>query len=61
MPTWLIVVFTVIFRAVIENVSEPIRERLEDFVKDLERRAKETPNVFDDMLVDLFKRLLKIE
>lgn len=61
MPTWLIVVFTIIFKAILENVSDPIRERIEEFVKDIERRAKETPNVFDDMLVDLLKKVLLIE
>lgn len=61
MPTWLVIVFTVIFKAIIENVSPQIREKITAFVVDLEKKAKETPNVFDDMLVDLLKRILAIE
>lgn len=60
MPVWLIVILTMVFKAVLDNVSDPIRERVVAFVKDLEKRAKETPNVFDDMLVDLLKKVLAI-
>lgn len=60
MPKWLEVVFTIIFKSIIENVSDPIRDRMVVFVKDMEKAAKQTPNVFDDMLVDLLKRLLVI-
>ena len=61
MPTWLIIGLVAIFGAILKEVSDPIRERLEEFVDDLDKRAKETPNVFDDMLVDLLKKVLAIE
>jgi len=61
MPVWLMAVFVAIFGAIIKEVSDPIREKIELFLNDLEKKAKETPNVFDDMLVDLLKRILKVE
>lgn len=61
MPTWVIVVFVAIFGAIIKEVSPTIREAIEKFLIDLEKRAKATPNVFDDMLVDLLKRVLAVD
>ena len=61
MPTWIVVALVAIFGAILKEVSDPIREKLEAFLLDLEKRAKETPNVFDDMLVDLLKRLFAVE
>jgi len=61
MPKWLLVVFTVIFKAVIVNTSPIIRDEIEKFLNLLERRAKETPNVFDDMAVDLMKTIFRVD
>ncbi len=61
MPVWIMAVFVAIFGAILKEVSDPIRKKIEEFMIDLEKRAKATPNVFDDMLVDLFKRILKVD
>lgn len=61
MPTWLIVVFVAIFGAILKECSPFVRERIDEFLTDLERRAKETPNVFDDMLVDFLKKVMKVD
>ncbi len=61
MPKWLLVVLTAIFGAIFKNVSPVIRDAIEDFLVKLEKKAKETPNVFDDMIVDLLKDIFKVE
>lgn len=61
MPTWLVVFLVAIFGAILKEVTPKLREKLETFIQDLEKSAKETPNVFDDMLVDLLKRLLLVK
>lgn len=61
MPQWLITILTVIVQAILKRVSPLIREEVEDFLRELERRAKTTPNVFDDMFVDLLKTVFKVE
>jgi len=61
MPAWLVSILTAILGAILAVVSPQIRQALEDFVHDLERKAKETPNPADDMLVDFLKHILKVE
>lgn len=61
MPVWLIAVFVAIFGAIIKECSPLVRKKVEDFLIGLEKSAKETPNVFDDMLVDFLKRVMKVD
>jgi len=42
-------------------ISPEIREMLENFVKILEDKAKQTPNPFDDMAVSLLKAILGMD
>lgn len=60
MRDWLLLIAVAIFGALLKEVSEPLREKVEEFVLDMEKRAKQTPNVFDDMFVDLLKKVLAI-
>lgn len=44
-----------------DNMSDPMRIEIINFVNKLEERAKETKNRFDDFLVKLLKIVLDIE
>ena len=46
---------------ILDKTSSPIREALVKFIQELESRAKETENVFDDFLVDLIKAMFNID
>jgi hypothetical protein len=50
-----------IFGAIVRLLSPEIRELMEKGIKDWEERAAETPNPWDDHLVDLLKQILEIE
>lgn len=43
---------------VVDGVSPELREILESSIHSLEKRAKSTPNRFDDILVNMLKSLL---
>ncbi len=61
MKKLLVFILKIVFKTILDNISEPIREKLIELVLDLERRAHLTPNKFDDQLVVLLKILLGIE
>ena len=61
MPEWLVKVLVGVLGAILSVVSPQIREALERFVHDLEKKAKETPNPADDMLVDFLKHILRVD
>lgn len=61
MPNWLITILTVLVQAILKRCTPMIVEKVEDFLLELEKRAKETPNVFDDMFVDLLKTVFKVD
>ena len=45
---------------IMELVTPNIRKALVDFVLDLEVKAKETPNLYDDVAIDMIKAILNI-
>lgn len=47
-------------RQLLSSISPQIRKALTDFVGELEKQAKETPNVWDDILVGILKTVLVI-
>jgi len=49
-----------ILQKILELVSPEIRDALVQFVLELEISAKETPNLWDDVLVFVLKRVLAI-
>ena len=61
MPNWLIIILTGFVQLLLKNASPILREKLEEFLLELEKRAHETPNPVDDMLVDFLKRIFKVE
>ncbi len=46
---------------IIPNISRVLREALVEAIEELEKKAQETKNPYDDMLVALLKELLVIE
>jgi len=44
----------------ISQVTPTIKESARSILKDLESKAKATPNPFDDMFVELLKELLNV-
>ncbi|KKM01098.1 hypothetical protein LCGC14_1797810 [marine sediment metagenome] len=61
MKKLLLLILARVFKTVLDNISQPIRDKLHELVLDLERRAHSTPNKFDDQLVILLKTLLGIK
>jgi len=49
-----------ILQKILELVSPEIRDALIKFVLDLEAKAKLTPNLWDDVLVFVLKKVLAI-
>jgi len=46
---------------IIPNISRVLREALVEAIEELEKKAQETKNPYDDMLVALLKELFAIE
>jgi len=59
MPVWLMALLTGIIGLILKRVSEPIKDAIDKFLDDLEKRAKQTPNTMDDVLVDFLRELLQ--
>lgn len=49
-----------IIQKILEFVSPEIRKALVAFVLDLDKKAKATPNLWDDVLVFLLKKVFAI-
>ena len=47
-----------ILQKILEKVSPEIREALGKFINELEAKAKLTPNLWDDVIVFLLKKVL---
>jgi len=57
MNEWILSMFSL----VVNSASPAIRESVKGWVLELEKRAKETPNPMDDILVGLLKVILNIK
>jgi len=47
-----------LIRLLVTSISPQLREGLVGMLNDLEKKAEETPNEWDDVIVGLLKRLL---
>lgn len=57
MNEWILRLITLI----VGSASPALRELIKTWVIELEQRAKETPNPFDDVLVGLIKIVLNVD
>lgn len=57
MNEWILRLITLI----VGSASPELRKLIKDWVIELEARAKETPNPFDDVLVGLIKIVLNVD
>lgn len=57
MNEWILRLITLI----VGSASPELRKLIKDWVIELEVRAKETPNQFDDVLVGLIKIVLNVD
>ena len=57
MNEWILRLITLI----VGSASPELRQLIKEWVLELEKRAKETPNPFDDVLVGLIKIVLNIK
>ncbi len=46
---------------ILPNISRVLREALVEAIKEFEKKAQETKNPYDDMLVSILKELFAIE
>ena len=61
--TWRILIqaFSGVLGKVLEAVTPAIRESLENFLKELYGKAKQTPNPWDDFLVEMLATILGVK
>ncbi len=57
MNEWILRLITL----VVGSASPELRKIIKEWVLELEKRAKETPNPFDDVLVGLIKIVLNVK
>ena len=50
-----------ILRLILQNASPLIKDTIAAFIRDLKKKAAETPNEYDDLLVDFLAALLGVE
>ncbi len=56
--TWLINLLVAVLAPVVAVLTKGIREELIKFLTDLYKKAEETPNPWDDFVVEFFLRVL---
>lgn len=61
MPEWLMVLLTAIITVLLKNASPMIRDKIKEFLGMLEKKANETPNPIDNLLVDFLKRVFRVD
>lgn len=57
------VILAVILRilpTLIDNISPAVRQIIIQIIQDLEKKAKETKNPYDDMLIELLKAVFNV-
>jgi len=57
----LLTIFLRILPTLIENMSPALREMIVSYIKELEKHAQKTENVFDDLLVVLLKAIFDVK
>ena len=46
---------------IVSQLTPEIKKLIIAFIKDLDKKAKDTPNIYDDMIVNFFKSVMSIE
>jgi len=57
----LLTIFLRILPSLIENMSPALREMIVSYIKELEKHAQKTENIFDDLLVVLLKAIFDVK
>ena len=57
---WLIKLIANVLKPFINLLTSQIKEELENFVKNLYKKAKSTENVYDDFFVEMLANILSI-
>jgi len=57
----LLTIFLRILPTLIENMSPALREMIVSYIKELEKHAQKTENIFDDLLVVLLKAIFDVK
>ncbi|HDD45239.1 MAG TPA: hypothetical protein ENG63_10350 [Candidatus Desulfofervidus auxilii] len=57
----LLTIFLRILPSLIENMSPALRELIVNYIKELEKHAQKTENIFDDLLVVLLKAIFDVK
>ena len=59
MPVWLMALLTGIISLILKQVSPAIKDAIDKFLDELEKKAKATENTIDDVLVDFLREILQ--
>lgn len=59
MPLWLMGLLTGVISLILKQVTPSIKDAINKFLDELEKRAKATPNTIDDVLVDTLRQILQ--
>jgi len=57
----LLTIFLRILPSLIENMSPALREMIVSYIRELEKHAQKTENIFDDLLVVLLKAIFDVK
>jgi len=57
----LLAIFLRILPTLIENMSPALREMIVSYIRELEKHAQKTENIFDDLLVVLLKAIFDVK
>jgi len=57
----LLTIFLRILPSLIENMSPALREMIVNYIRELEKHAQKTENIFDDLLVVLLKAIFDVK
>jgi len=57
----LLTIFLRILPSLIENMSPALREMIISYIRELEKHAQKTENIFDDLLVVLLKAIFDVK
>ncbi len=57
----LLTIFLRILPTLIENMSPALREMIVSYIRELEKHAQKTENIFDDLLVVLLKAIFDVK
>lgn len=59
MPKWLLGLLVAIFAAILKRCTPMVNEAIDDMLDTLQKKADQTPNTVDNMLVDFLRDILR--